>query len=232
MKDNIDIMYPAWTFWEGGPAVWPIYPNGLGRWDEQMKIIPNAAKKWPWSKKLNKAFFRGSRTSDERDPLVLLSRKQPELVDAQYTKNQAWKSDKDTLGAKPADEIKLEDHCKYKYLFNFRGVAASFRFKHLFLCNSLVFHVGDEWLEFFYTELKPWVHYIPVNANLKEAKDLIEFAVENDKLVNEISKRGRDFIVEHLRMDDIACYWQQLLTEYTKLLKFKPKLNKQLKRIS
>ena len=32
-------MYPAWTFWEGGPAVWPIYPRGLGRWDvfrEQM----------------------------------------------------------------------------------------------------------------------------------------------------------------------------------------------------
>ena len=26
-------MYPAWTFWEGGPAVWPIYPTGLGRWD-------------------------------------------------------------------------------------------------------------------------------------------------------------------------------------------------------
>ena len=43
-------------------------------------------------KKLSKAFFRGSRTSDERDPLVLLSREQPELVDAQYTKNQAWKS--------------------------------------------------------------------------------------------------------------------------------------------
>lgn len=40
MKEHVDIMYPAWTFWEGGPAVWPIYPNGLGRWDEQMKIIP------------------------------------------------------------------------------------------------------------------------------------------------------------------------------------------------
>jgi EGF-domain serine glucosyl/xylosyltransferase len=40
MEEHIDIMYPAWTFWEGGPAVWPIYPNGLGRWDEQMKIIP------------------------------------------------------------------------------------------------------------------------------------------------------------------------------------------------
>ena len=37
--------------------------------------------------------FVSCRTSDERDPLVLLSRKEPELVDAQYTKNQAWKSD-------------------------------------------------------------------------------------------------------------------------------------------
>jgi protein glucosyltransferase len=38
--DHFDIMYPAWTFWEGGPAVWPIYPTGLGRWDQQRSIIP------------------------------------------------------------------------------------------------------------------------------------------------------------------------------------------------
>ena len=51
------------------------------------------AKIWPWDKKLNKGFFLGSRTSAERDPLIRLSRAQPDLVDAQYTKNQAWKSD-------------------------------------------------------------------------------------------------------------------------------------------
>ena len=39
------------------------------------------------------AFFLGSRTSAERDPLIMLSRKHPELVNARYTKNQAWKSD-------------------------------------------------------------------------------------------------------------------------------------------
>lgn len=48
---------------------------------------------------------------------MLLSRKEPELVDASYTKNQGWKSDADTLGAKPATEISLEDHCEYKYDF-------------------------------------------------------------------------------------------------------------------
>lgn len=49
-------------------------------------------------------------------------------------------------------------------------MAASFRFKHLFLCGSLVFHVGDEWQEFFYPQLKPWVHYIPVRQDLSDVR--------------------------------------------------------------
>ncbi len=37
--------------------------------------------------------------------------------------------------------------------------------------------------------------------------------------------------MEHLKMDDITCYWKELLTQYTKLLTYKPKLNKNLQRI-
>ncbi|XP_053169093.1 protein O-glucosyltransferase 1 isoform X2 [Hemicordylus capensis] len=188
-SEYYDIMYPAWTFWEGGPAVWPIYPTGLGRWDLMREDLKSSAKKWPWKKKIPKVYFRGSRTSSERDPLILLSRENPDLVDAEYTKNQAWKSEKDTLGKPPAKEIPLVDHCKYKYLFNFRGVAASFRFKHLFLCGSLVFHVGEDWQEFFYPQLKPWVHYVPVKSDLSDVRELLQFVKENDDLAQEISKR-------------------------------------------
>lgn len=70
----------------------------------------------------------------------------------------------------PAPEVSLEEHCKYKYLFNYRGVAASFRHKHLFLCESLVFHVGKEWVEFYYNAMKPWIHYIPVPKNATQSK--------------------------------------------------------------
>ncbi|KAL8586490.1 Protein O-glucosyltransferase 1 [Nucella lapillus] len=227
-----DVMYPAWTFWEGGPAVWPIYPTGLGRWDMQREIIPREAKKWPWEKKLPQGYFRGSRTSAERDPLVLLSRKEPDLVDAQYTKNQAWKSDADTLHRPPAQEVKLEDHCKYKYQFNFRGVAASFRFKHLFLCSSLVFHIGDEWLEFFYPALRPWVHYVPVSKDVSDARELLQFAMANDQVAKEIAERGRQFIWDHLRMEDVSCYWEKLLKRYAKLIRHTVKRNKDFKRIT
>jgi protein glucosyltransferase len=56
-----------------------------------------------------------------RDPLVLLSRRRPDLAEAQYTKNQAWRSIEDTLGLKPAPMALLEDHCEFKFLFNFKG---------------------------------------------------------------------------------------------------------------
>ncbi|CAG9782945.1 unnamed protein product [Diatraea saccharalis] len=228
-KDYYDIMYPAWSFWEGGPAI-SLYPTGIGRWDKHRESIAAAAEKWPWDKKLNKAFFRGSRTSEERDALVLLSRSTPDLVDAQYTKNQAWKSDADTLYAPPASEIPFEEHCKYKYLFNYRGVAASFRFKHLFLCKSLVFHVGNDWLEFFYPSLKPWVHYVPISttASQDEIKRYIEYFRKNEALARDIAERGFQHIWENLTDEDVKCYWRKLLKKYTKLVKYTVQRDKDL----
>ena len=179
-------------------------------------------EKWPWNQKSESAFFRGSRTSHERDNLVTLSQKKSHLVDAQFTKNQAWKSVADTLGMDPADEVLLEDHCRYKYLFNFRGVAASFRFKHLFVCGSLVFHVGDDWSEFFYGAMRPWFHYIPVpnEASEAELEDLITFAKSHPAISRSIAENGRDFVVKRLRMVDIDNYWLVLLKSYSKMLDF------------
>lgn len=216
-----DIMYPAWSFWEGGPAI-STYPTGLGRWDLMREKLNRTAAKYPWSQKKSRAFFRGSRTSDERDSLVLLSRKLPHLVTAQYTKNQAWKSMADTLGAEPVKDLPMEKHCSYKYLFNFRGVAASFRFRHLFLCQSLVIHVGDEYKEFFYDALAPNHHFIQVATypEENELRYLLRFLTENDKLAEDIARRGYEAIDRMLDMKDIDCYWHQLLTEYTKLLQF------------
>ncbi|GAB0088116.1 O-glucosyltransferase rumi [Sergentomyia squamirostris] len=228
-----DIMYPTWGFWEGGPAI-SLYPTGIGRWDKHRQSISKAAEKHPWKSKISKAFFRGSRTSSERDSLVLLSREQPGLVDAQYTKNQAWKSPKDTLNAPPASEVSLEEHCQFKYLFNFRGVAASFRLKHLFLCKSLVFHVGDEWKEFFYDSLKPWVHYVPVKSDpsIDELRSLIQYFSEHDYLAEEIANRGFEQIWNHLRLEDCEQYWENLLTSYGKLLKYNVTLDQTLLKIS
>ena len=233
-SENFDILYPAWTFWAGGPAVWPLYPTGLGRWDQYKTELDKVQQKsFPWEKKLTKAFFRGSRTSQERDPLVLLSRSRPDMIDAAYTSNQAFKSKaKDTLYAEPVEAISLKDHCQYKYLFNYRGVAASFRHKHLFMCKSLVFHVGpknlkDSWIEFYYHKLKPWYHYIPIGkdtpvdeTNMKDLRHVIDYFMRNDKIAEKIAENGYDMVNEVLTFENIECYWEMLLKEYSRLSKF------------
>ncbi|CDW54185.1 protein O glucosyltransferase 1 [Trichuris trichiura] len=218
-SDYLDIMYPAWSFWEGGPSIKP-YPTGIGRWDLLRETLSKEAAMWPWGMKKSKGFFRGSRTNKKRDALILLSRRRPDLVRAEYTKNQAWKSSQDTLGMKAVKEVPFEYNCRFKYLFNSAGVAASFRLRHLFLCRSLVFHIGDDWQEFYYSQLKPWVHYIPVNDDLSNVEELLQFARENDELVKQIADRGYNFIWNNLRMEDVECYWKTLLTRYAALLRF------------
>ncbi|XP_059098475.1 O-glucosyltransferase rumi homolog, partial [Tigriopus californicus] len=228
-KEYYDISFPAWTFWAGGPAI-SLYPRGIGRWDLLRENLLKTAQTWPWEAKKEFAFFRGSRTSAERDNLILLSRTRPDLIDAQYTKNQAWKSRQDTLDAEPAEEVSFEDHCQYRYLFNFRGVAASFRFKHLFLCGSLVFHVGQEWIEFFYPAMIPWYHYIPVasDASQEDLTDLLQFARDNPDIAQRIARQGQEFVEQNLRMKDIECYWEQLLRLYALKLAFVPIKNEDL----
>ncbi|CAL4151180.1 unnamed protein product, partial [Meganyctiphanes norvegica] len=225
------VKYPAKSLWH--ELILPSFgsfPEGAMLLDNISSRIPISATSFLHNKIIENANLRGSRTSSERDPLVYLSRNNPHLADAQYTKNQAWKSDADTLYTPPAEEVSLSEHCRYKYLFNYRGVAASFRLKHLFLCGSLVFHVGDEWIEFFYPKLKPWVHYIPLpsNANEQHLAKLIQFAQENSATVEKIASRGQEFILKHLRMKDVLCYWKKLLNSYATLLNYKPQLDHSL----
>ena len=77
-----------------------------------------------------KFLLRGSRTSSKLckcNPLMAkLMRQCPKVVDAQYTKNQAWRSVKDILGTDSPEEVSPESHCQYKYLFNYSGVAAKY----------------------------------------------------------------------------------------------------------
>ena len=86
-----------------------------------------------------------------------------------------------------------------------------------------MFHVGDEWLEFFYPAMKPWVHYIPVpkDASEEELYNLIEFAKEHPDISKKIADEGASFIKAHLTMHDVGCYWRDLLKEYSKLLTYK-----------
>lgn len=63
-------------------------------------------------------------------------------------------------------------------------------------------------------------------------RDILLFFKEHDNLAKEIAEQGYRFIRTHLRMKDITWYWETLLQEYAKLLKYKPKLDSELNLIN
>ena len=109
-------------------------------------------------------------------------------------------------------------------------MAASFRLKHLFMCESLVLHVGSDWLEFFYPALKPWVHYVPVapNASVKKIEDLLNFLRSHEDIATKIAQKGHLFIKDSLKMQDVEAYWVELLTKYAQKMSFIPTVDKAL----
>lgn len=80
------------------------------------------------------------------------------------------------------------------------------------------------------SNLAYYKYIITINNNLFYLcfRNILVFFKEHDDLAKEISERGYRFIRTHLRMKDITWYWETLLHEYAKLLKYKPKVDNEL----
>lgn len=85
-------------------------------------------------------------------------------------------------------------------------------------------------MEFFYPALKPWIHYVPVEANATKEKleELLDFIIKHDDIAKEIAENGYNVIWNNLKLSDVTCYWRKLLKKYAALLTYQPQLDKNL----
>lgn len=220
-KDSVvnDIMFPAWAFWAGGPWM-NVIKNW--QWPRMREEMLSASALVPWAKKESSVFFRGSRTNKVRDGIVYQMHGQSKW-NVGYTPNQSKRSnDKVTreLRMSFSEQVLLSEHCKYKYLLNFDGVAASFRLKNILLCGSLVFYAEPKWLENWYYMLIPWVHYVPTVSDGSYMSKLVYFFERHDDSAAFIAKNGQRLISEQLGMDDIYIFWDLLLRMFAKRLAY------------
>ncbi len=226
--EHADILFPAWAFWEGGPAL-GVIPTW--RWDLTRRDLLAAGDALSWEEKKPVVFFRGSRTNETRDPYVLYAQQHLDLWDVRYTLNQSQKqTDHVTrvLELTPAEPVAPRDHCAWRYLLNFDGVAASFRLKNLLACGGLVFYVDPKWVEFFYPKLVPGEHYVPLSLDPAEAARTVESLRTDDTRARRIARHGRDFIEKHLTLAHVRRYWLDLLEDYASLQRFEPRRDPRL----
>jgi len=151
-----------------------------------------------WDKKINKIFWRGGLHGPQlhaydQDAIKTgaVPRKQRQLA-------VEWSLEHpDILDAKPSYSTTKEEMLKYKYTLDLDGeVSAWSALYWKMLSNSVVFKVNSHWEQWYYQDLKEWVHYIPVKGDLSDLKEKFEWALDHDMECQEIAKNATKFAQE------------------------------------
>jgi hypothetical protein len=87
---------------------------------------------------------------------------------------------------------------RYRYLLDVQGKGYSSRLKLLLHSGRAVFVVRSPWSEYYYAQLSPWVHYIPVRENLTDLVDRLDWADNHSEEVATIAATAQAFARSHL----------------------------------
>lgn len=175
-----------------------------------------------WDDKIETAFFRGAATggivNNQRLQLSKLSQHWNDLLDAGVTSwNLSDKVDSDgfvhylipeetelTLQKK----IPMNEQIKYKYLLNVDGHTRPNRTSWILSSSSLMLMVDPKnrdqtWIS---RILKPWIHYVPIKADLSDLEKQILWCRSNDTECRAIVARANQFAKQYFTKATIASY--------------------------
>ncbi|XP_071116529.1 protein O-glucosyltransferase 2-like [Haliotis cracherodii] len=178
-----------------------------------------------WEEKSDVAFWRGRDSREERLQLVQMARQHPDKINASLTNMFFFPKDENKYG-KLVKPVSFFSFFQHKYQLNLDGTVAAYRLPYLLAGDSTVMKQNSHYYEHFYKNLEPYVHYVPFKRDLSDLMEKLKWAREHDKEVQEIAHNAQEFVRHQLTPADIYCYHTKLFSEYSKLLKNKPKKDK------
>tara|TARA_B100001989_G_scaffold44138_1_gene27621 strand:- start:1892 stop:2173 length:282 start_codon:yes stop_codon:yes gene_type:complete len=77
-------------------------------------------------------------------------------------------------------------------------VGYSGRVKLLLFSGRCLFLQDREFEEWYYSHLKPFVHFIPIKDDLSDLNDKYYWALNNSRKVGQIAKNAQEFAIKYL----------------------------------
>ncbi|KAL0358957.1 UNVERIFIED_CONTAM: hypothetical protein Sangu_0745100 [Sesamum angustifolium] len=133
---------------------------------------------------------------------------------------QDWQKE-EKEGFKQSD---LASQCTHRYKIYIQGVGWSVSGKYILACDSVTLLVKPQYYDFFTRGLMPLQHYWPIKDDDKcrSIKQAVDWGNSHHEEAQAIGKTGSSFVLNELKMDYVYDYMFHLLSEYSKLLKYKP----------
>lgn len=159
----------------------------------------------PWYQRKQILFWRGADSSPKiKDSLNICERttlckrtkdsRNPELFDCLLSSvTQPDQLDfvrKERLLA--YEPVPYKEFLNYRYLLDIDGWSNSWSgcFRKL-LSGSLLFKVESNWEQWYYDQIKPWEHYIPIKKDLSDLEEKVIWAIEHDSQAQQIAYNAR-----------------------------------------
>lgn len=177
-------------------------------------------KKYPWDQKINKAVWRGSLAESDtkltfenirwRLCKFVHESKNP-LYDVGLTSISSQITEKvfvntADVGGLASTITPMLEFMKYRAIIDMDGNSWSSRFGSILCFNSVVIKVEPKYTEYFFADLLPWMHYIPVKNDLSDLHDNVAWALnpENAAQVKSIISAANQFCSQRLTPANLA----------------------------
>ncbi|CAL5202517.1 unnamed protein product [Lathyrus oleraceus] len=210
-KEHFDIPFPDWSFW--GWSEINIKP-----WREEFPDIKQGSQAVSWRDRKQLAYWKGN--PDVLSPI------RTELLNCNDSK--AWGAEilrQDWVAAAKSGfkESKLSKQCNHRYKIYAEGYAWSVSLKYILSCGSVTLIITPQYEDFFTRGLIPLQNFIPINPLdlCPSIKRAVDWGNMHPREAEVLGKRGQDYM-ETLNMDRVYDYMFHLISEYSKLLNFKP----------
>ncbi|KAM0834500.1 hypothetical protein ACQ4PT_063576 [Festuca glaucescens] len=212
-EPTLDIAFPDWSLW-GWPEL------NIKPWDALRREINEGNAALHWTRRTPYAFWKGNPT---------VGTVRWELLKCNVSRERDWNAriyaqdwtEQVRDGFRESD---LAKQCTHRYKIYVEGRGWSVSEKYILACDSVALVVRPRFHDFFSRGLLPLRHYWPVRDRGQCRS--IEFAVDwgnsHPDKAQEIGGNASKFVQEELTMDHVYDYMFHLLSEYAKLLRYKP----------
>lgn len=181
----------------------------------------------PWETKIEKLFWRGlasgkgyEKAVNPRLNIVKMSKRNSYIIDASFRgeivmdKPKVQKQISRKFPSEPYAGI--IDYFSYKYIAAIDGNAAPSSLSWKLASNSIVLKCHSEYIEWYYPELIPFVHFVPYSSNYSDFLERVRWVRYNDAQARQIAENAAEFVDEVLSNESIVAYVYRLLSEYSK----------------
>ncbi|CAI9092225.1 OLC1v1027414C1 [Oldenlandia corymbosa var. corymbosa] len=208
-----DIIFPDWSFW-GWPEI------NIKPWEALSKELKEGNEQSKWINREPYAYWKGNpHVSPNRMDLLKCG-----VSDKQDWNARIYVQDWFRETRQGFRTSKLADQCKHRYKIYIEGRGWSVSEKYILACDSLSLIVNTRFDHFFTRSLMPLQHYWPIRDDDKcrSIKSAVEWGNSHPKEAQAIGRAASKFIQEELHLSYVYDYMFHLLTEYAKLLTYKP----------